>query len=64
MVQIAWILCDSKGNRMKSDGFIIKPENFTIPKEASSIHGISTKKAMNEGEDLEKVLSKFNKLVE
>ncbi len=64
MVQIAWILCDDKGNRIESDDFIIKPENFEIPREASRVHGISTEMAINEGEDLEKVLSKFNELVE
>ena len=63
MIQIAWILCDSNGNRIESNDFIIKPENFEIPKEASRVHGISTEKAINEGEDLEKVLIMFNKLV-
>jgi len=64
MIQIAWILCDNNGNRIESDDFIIKPENFEIPIEASRVHGISTEKANNEGEDLAKVLSIFNELVE
>ena len=64
MIQIAWILCDNSGNRVESDDFIIKPENFKIPIEASRVHGISTEKANNEGEDLGKVLSLFNELVE
>jgi len=64
MIQIAWIFCDEKGNRIESDDFIIKPENYTIPSEASKIHGISTKKAMSEGAELENVLVKFNSLVE
>jgi len=64
MIQIAWILCDNNGNRVESDDFIIKPENFKIPIEASRVHGISTEKANNEGEDLGKVLSLFNELVE
>jgi len=63
MIQIAWILCDNKGNRIESDDFIIKPENFKIPLDASRVHGISTEKAISEGEDLEKVLMKFDKLV-
>ena len=53
MVQIGWILCDSEGNRMATSDFIIKPENFTIPYDASKIHGISTEKAIREGENLE-----------
>ena len=64
MIQIAWILCDGKGNRIKSDDFIIKPENFEIPEGASAIHGISTEKAINEGVDLKKVLDKFVELIE
>ena len=64
MIQIAWILCDNKGNRLESHDYIIKPENFEIPLEASKIHGISTEKAINEGVALEMVLNKFNELVE
>ena len=64
MIQIAWILCDDKGNRIESDDFIIKPENFIIPRDASRVHGISTEKAIEEGENLEKVLTLFNDLVE
>lgn len=63
MIQIAWILCDEKGNRIESKDFIIKPEGFIIPIEASRVHGISTEKALDEGEDLKKVLAIFNELV-
>lgn len=63
MIQIAWILCDDKGNRIESDDYIIKPENFEIPRDASRVHGISTEKAINEGAALEDVLEKFNELV-
>ena len=63
MIQIAWILCDKSGNRIESSDFIIKPESFEIPRDASKVHGISTERAINEGEDLVKVLTKFNKLV-
>ncbi|MEA3391438.1 MAG: 3'-5' exonuclease, partial [Candidatus Marinimicrobia bacterium] len=64
MIQIAWILCDDNGNRLESHDYIIKPENFEIPLDASRIHGISTEKAINEGVVLEMVLNKFNELVE
>lgn len=63
MIQIAWIFCDKEGNRIESAEYIIKPENFTIPADASKVHGITTEKAINEGEDLEKVLNLFNELV-
>ena len=64
MIQIAWILSDDKGNRLESADFIIRPENFEIPVEASKIHSISTEKAMSDGEVLNKVLTHFNGLVE
>lgn len=63
MIQIAWILCDTKGKRIESNDFIIKPENFIIPREASRVHGITTEKANQEGVALETVLKKFNSLV-
>ena len=64
MIQIAWILCDNNGNRIETDDFIIKPENFKIPLDASRVHGITTEKALSEGENLEKVLINFNQLVD
>lgn len=64
MIQIAWVLCDKDGNRIESNGYIIKPENFKIPTDASKVHGITTERAINEGEDLETILKKFNALVE
>ena len=63
MVQIAWVLSDNKGNRIETKDFIIKPEGYTIPKEASKVHRISTEKAMDEGVDLIKVLNNFNELI-
>ena len=64
LVQIAWILTDKNGKRIETDNFIIKPENFTIPVEASNVHGITTEQAMREGVDLTKVLKQFNSLVD
>ncbi len=64
MIQIAWILCDMNGNRIEADDYIIKPENFKIPKDASRVHEITTERAISEGEDLENVLNIFNALIE
>ena len=64
MIQIAWILFDNSGNRIESDDFIIKPENFEIPRDASGEYGISTERSINEGEQFMKVLNEFNELVE
>ncbi len=64
MIQIAWILCDNDGTRIESKDYIIKPENFKIPEDASRVHGITTERAIKEGEDLESVLTEFNELIE
>jgi len=64
MIQIAWLIYNEKGERIENKDFIIKPEGFTIPKEASNIHGISTEKAIKEGVDLTMVLQEFAALIE
>ena len=60
MIQIAWILCDAAGNKIETKVYIIKPDGFIIPKEASDVHGISTEKAIREGVPLIEVLNEFN----
>lgn len=64
LVQIAWILYDESGNELGRNDHIVKPQGFTIPKDASAIHGISTERAMSEGVDLMGVLEEFNSQVE
>ncbi len=64
LVQIAWILSDDHGKAIESANFIIKPEGFTIPEEAASVHGISTERALEEGKDLTLVLNEFADFIE
>lgn len=61
LVQLAWQLHDHTGKLMSSGNYIVKPEGFTIPFNSEKIHGISTKKAQNEGHDLDFVLKEFRK---
>lgn len=63
LVQIAWIVSDELGNVINRNSFIVKPNNFIIPKEASDIHRITTDKAIRNGEDIETVLSLFNNTI-
>lgn len=60
LVQLAWIMCDEQGNRLKSRNAIIRPEGFVIPPEVSTVHGITTSMAMEKGEDLRTVLTDFS----
>lgn len=61
LVQLAWQLHDHTGKLMSSGNYIVKPEGFTIPFNSEKIHGISTKRALKEGHDLEFVLLEFRK---
>jgi DNA polymerase-3 subunit alpha len=61
MVQIAWQLHDDEGKLIENQDYIIKPEGYDIPFNATRIHGISTKMAIEEGKDLTWVLEEFKK---
>ncbi len=64
LVQIAWLQYDDKGNKVSGKDYIIKPDGWTIPEEASRVHGISTERAEKEGVELKMVLDEFAKLIE
>ena len=64
MIQIAWKIYDAEGKNTESEVFIIKPEGFEIPKEASDVHGITTGKAIEEGVDLYETLMKFREAMQ
>ncbi len=61
LVQLAWELHDNKGKLLSQQNYIIKPEGFDIPFKAEQVHGISTKRALEEGHDLKHVLNLFQK---
>lgn len=63
LVQIAWLQYDATGKMVAEGNYIIYPEGFSIPHEASKIHGISTERAKDEGVALKKVLEEFAWLV-
>ncbi|MBK8193809.1 MAG: 3'-5' exonuclease [Lewinellaceae bacterium] len=63
MVQLACLLTDPDGIIIEQRNFIIKPEGYTIPSEASNIHGITTERANREGLDLNASLSDFSSLL-
>lgn len=63
LVQLAYLYYDQNGNKISGGDFIIKPEGFSIPLEASRIHGISTEKADKEGQSLTTVLQNFQSLI-
>jgi DNA polymerase III epsilon subunit-like protein len=64
IVQLAWSLYDTEGNRESQNSFIIYPTDFTIPIDSARIHGITTERAKKEGLSLHKVLPQFNTDIE
>lgn len=61
LIQLGYIISDYNRNVIKQKSIIIKPDGFTIPEQASNIHGITTEIANNEGIDIRTVLSEFEK---
>jgi DNA polymerase-3 subunit epsilon len=64
LVQLAYLFHDENGNIISNGDYIIKPEGFTIPTDASRIHGISTERANQEGKALQAVLQDFQSLID
>ncbi len=64
VVQLAWSLYNSDGERESRNSFIIYPTDYSIPMESARIHGITTDRAKAEGVSLYKVLPQFNEDVE
>ena len=64
VVQLAWSLYGTDGNRESLNSFIIYPTDFTIPMDSARIHGITTERAKKEGVSLHKVLPQFDADVE
>ena len=59
LVQLGWIMQNEDKRILSQANFIIKPEGFEIPKESSDVHGITTERALAEGEDLKKIVYMF-----
>ena len=61
LVQLAWQIHDEKGDLVEVKSYLVKPVGFEIPYGAEKVHGISTERALREGEDLVFVLNEFNR---
>lgn len=58
LVQVGWIAVYESGKKLEYEN-IIRPEGFEIPEMASSVHGITTEKAMSDGVGIQVVLSEL-----
>ncbi len=59
LVQLAWVIYDENAEQKIGANYIIQPEGFIIPEQASRVHGITTERANEEGRPLIKVLEEF-----
>lgn len=64
MVQIAWLLYDKDKNLLEEKNYIIRPDGYTIPLDASSIHRITTDIAFATGNDLTRVLKEISATID
>jgi formylglycine-generating enzyme required for sulfatase activity len=60
---LAFLYYDEDGKKISGGDFIIKPEGFIIPEDASRVHGITTERANKEGIALATVLQLFNSMI-
>ena len=60
-VQLAWQIHDKQGKLLEVKNYIVKPDGYDIPFNASKIHGISTDLALKQGLPLIEVLLEFVK---
>jgi DNA polymerase-3 subunit epsilon len=60
VVQIAWVVSSPDGTTAFPESHIVRPEGFTIPPDATRVHGISTEKALKEGMSLHEALTRFS----
>ena len=63
LVQLAWALFDEDEQEVDCRDMIIKPDDFTIPREATEIHGITTERAMEDGFPLGDALLDFSSVL-
>lgn len=59
LVQLAWALYDARGTLLEARNFIVRPDGFSIPPDATGIHGISDAHARRVGRDAAEVLDEF-----
>jgi len=62
LVQLAAILVDRDNRERASVNLIVKPDGYTIPKEASNVHGITTELALKYGVPLMVAVAAFTNL--
>lgn len=64
VVQIAWVVFGGDGREHVAEEFLVRPDGFTIPSAAVRVHGITTRRAREDGAAIEHVMEQFLPAVE
>ena len=64
LVQLAAVLTTEEGNEVMSMSCIVKPDGFEIPEQASNVHGITTKMALEVGLPIDIVMGMFSSFLD
>lgn len=64
LVQIAWIVCDSKLNILDKYHSMVHPRDFEISEDSTRVHGITETRAIRYGKGIHQVLSDFVSVAE
>jgi DNA polymerase III epsilon subunit-like protein len=65
VVQLAWIVLDDHGKKIVSKtSYVIKPDGYTIPEEATKVHGITHDFAAKNGVSMRHALKAFQEALE
>lgn len=59
VVQLAWALHEGPGLPVAAAEYLVRPEGFRIPAEATRVHGITTARAMADGRPVAEALTAF-----
>lgn len=59
IVSIAWVLTTDTGQAVETEYHLLRPEGWTIPPEATAIHGITTEQATQYGKQIRRILTRF-----
>jgi len=59
LVSIAWVLTTDAGQAVETEYHLLRPEGWTIPPEATAVHGITTDQATQYGKQIRRILTRF-----
>ncbi len=59
LVSLSWIITDELGNVLKKQDYIVYPDSFSIPIQASKLNGITTERAKAVGHPIKNILDLF-----